>query len=194
MRQVPPYIASHTSARLRHQGIVASHISARLRHQGIVASHICEITSPRDCCVSHICEVTSPRDCCVSHICEVTLPRDSCVSHLRDNVTNRLWCRALASAELALVDCFQQTTEGSWLHQRLFSTRHRPDRLWGSPSFLSNGCRRAFPRGWGRLVVSWPHSAGVKRWSSIESLAHDSGRTLVCAEYGYPKGSPDTNS
>jgi hypothetical protein len=28
----------------------------------------------------------------------------------------------------------------------------------------------------------------------IESLPHDSGRTLVCAEYGYPKGSPNTNS
>jgi hypothetical protein len=29
---------------------------------------------------------------------------------------------------------------------------------------------------------------------AIESLAHDSGRTLICAEYGYPKGSPNTNS
>jgi hypothetical protein len=29
---------------------------------------------------------------------------------------------------------------------------------------------------------------------TLESLAHDSGRTLVRAEYGYPKGSPDTNS
>jgi hypothetical protein len=28
----------------------------------------------------------------------------------------------------------------------------------------------------------------------IESLAHDSGRTLVCAEYGYLKVSPNTNS
>jgi hypothetical protein len=28
----------------------------------------------------------------------------------------------------------------------------------------------------------------------IEILAHDSGRTLVRAEYGYPKGSPNTNS
>jgi hypothetical protein len=28
----------------------------------------------------------------------------------------------------------------------------------------------------------------------FESLAHDNGRTLVCAEYGYPKGSPNTNS
>jgi hypothetical protein len=28
----------------------------------------------------------------------------------------------------------------------------------------------------------------------IESLAHDNGRTLVRAEYGYPKGSPNTNS
>jgi hypothetical protein len=27
----------------------------------------------------------------------------------------------------------------------------------------------------------------------IESLAHDSGRTLVRAEDGYPKGSPNTN-
>jgi hypothetical protein len=27
----------------------------------------------------------------------------------------------------------------------------------------------------------------------IESLAHDNGRTLVCGEYGYPKGSPNTN-
>jgi hypothetical protein len=28
----------------------------------------------------------------------------------------------------------------------------------------------------------------------VEDLAHDSGRTLVCAIYGYPKGSPNTNS
>jgi hypothetical protein len=28
---------------------------------------------------------------------------------------------------------------------------------------------------------------------SMESLAHDSGRPLVCAEYGYPKGSPNNN-
>jgi hypothetical protein len=27
-----------------------------------------------------------------------------------------------------------------------------------------------------------------------ESLTYDSGRTLVCAEYGYPKGSPNTNA
>jgi hypothetical protein len=28
----------------------------------------------------------------------------------------------------------------------------------------------------------------------VEDLAHDSGRNLVRAEYGYPKGSPNTNS
>jgi hypothetical protein len=28
------------------------------------------------------------------------------------------------------------------------------------------------------------------RMFPIESLAHDNGRSLVCAEYGYPKGSP----
>jgi hypothetical protein len=28
----------------------------------------------------------------------------------------------------------------------------------------------------------------------IESLAHDSGRTLESAEYGYPKGFPNTKS
>jgi hypothetical protein len=28
----------------------------------------------------------------------------------------------------------------------------------------------------------------------IESLAHDSGRILECAEYGYPKCTPNTNS
>jgi hypothetical protein len=28
------------------------------------------------------------------------------------------------------------------------------------------------------------------RMLPIESLAHDSGHTLVCAKYGYPKGSP----
>jgi hypothetical protein len=27
----------------------------------------------------------------------------------------------------------------------------------------------------------------------VEDLAHDSGRALVRAEYGYPKGSPNTN-
>jgi hypothetical protein len=30
--------------------------------------------------------------------------------------------------------------------------------------------------------------------NASQSLAHDSGRTLVRAECGYPKGSPDTNS
>jgi hypothetical protein len=32
------------------------------------------------------------------------------------------------------------------------------------------------------------------RMFSIKSFVHDSGRTLVCAEYGYQKGSPYTNS
>jgi hypothetical protein len=45
-------------------------------------------------------------------------------------------------------------------------------KLWGTDS-TSNKNSRTFP---------------------IESLAHDSGRTLVCAKYGYPKGSPNTNS
>jgi hypothetical protein len=44
--------------------------------------------------------------------------------------------------------------------------------LWGTAS-TSNRNSRTFP---------------------TESLAHDSGRTLVSAEYGYPKGSPNTNS
>jgi hypothetical protein len=40
------------------------------------------------------------------------------------------------------------------------------------------------------LKPIWTYS----RTFPIEILAHDSGRTLVRAEYGYPKGSPDTNS
>jgi hypothetical protein len=32
------------------------------------------------------------------------------------------------------------------------------------------------------------------QWYSIFFFCFDSGRTSVCAEYGYPKGSPDTNS
>jgi hypothetical protein len=30
--------------------------------------------------------------------------------------------------------------------------------------------------------------------NAIESFAHDSGQTLVIAEYGYSKGSPNTSS
>jgi hypothetical protein len=41
-------------------------------------------------------------------------------------------------------------------------------------------------------IENKPLSVVMKLW--IESLAHDSGRTLVRAEYGYPKGSPNTNS
>jgi hypothetical protein len=35
---------------------------------------------------------------------------------------------------------------------------------------------------------------GTARTFPIKSFAHDSERTLVCAKYGYPKGSPNTNS
>jgi hypothetical protein len=45
-----------------------------------------------------------------------------------------------------------------------------------------------------RLVNLWNFYVGNSITFPIESLAHDSGRTLVCAEYGYPKGSPNTNS
>jgi hypothetical protein len=44
--------------------------------------------------------------------------------------------------------------------------------LWGTAS-TSNRNFRVFP---------------------VKNLAHDSGRTLVRAEYGYPKGSPNNNS
>jgi hypothetical protein len=44
---------------------------------------------------------------------------------------------------------------------------------------------------WGTASISKHRNS---RTFQIESLAHDSGRTMVCAEYGYPKGSPNTNS
>jgi hypothetical protein len=45
------------------------------------------------------------------------------------------------------------------------------------------------PLGYG---FRFPHINSRK--FAIESLAHDSGRTLAGAKYGYPKGSPNTNS
>jgi hypothetical protein len=44
------------------------------------------------------------------------------------------------------------------------------------------------------LVYGFHFQNRNSRTFPIESLALDSGRTLVCAEYGYPKGSPNTNS
>jgi hypothetical protein len=34
----------------------------------------------------------------------------------------------------------------------------------------------------------------LERFQTIERFGHDSGHTSVSAEYGYPKGSPNTNS
>jgi hypothetical protein len=45
---------------------------------------------------------------------------------------------------------------------------------------------------WGTASTS--NTEILERFQSKESLAHDSGRTLVRAEYGYQKGSPNTNS
>jgi hypothetical protein len=44
---------------------------------------------------------------------------------------------------------------------------------------------------WGTASTSNIENSGK---FPIRSLAHDSARTLVCAEYGYPNGSPNTNS
>jgi hypothetical protein len=44
------------------------------------------------------------------------------------------------------------------------------------------------------LVYGFHFQHRHSRMFPIESLVHDNGRTLVCVEYGYPKGSPNTNS
>jgi hypothetical protein len=44
------------------------------------------------------------------------------------------------------------------------------------------------------FYIYFPSSHRNSGTFPVESLAHDSGRTLVRAEYGYPKGPPNTNS
>jgi hypothetical protein len=39
---------------------------------------------------------------------------------------------------------------------RIFSSPHRPNRLWGPPNLLSNGYRGSFPGGKAAEVWSWP--------------------------------------
>jgi hypothetical protein len=39
-------------------------------------------------------------------------------------------------------------------------------------------------------IKQYSNQSGLMEYNS----AHDSGRTLVCAEHGYPKGSPNANS
>jgi hypothetical protein len=41
---------------------------------------------------------------------------------------------------------------------RMFPSSRRPDRLWGSPSLLSNGYRRLFPVGKAAGAWSWLHT------------------------------------
>jgi hypothetical protein len=43
------------------------------------------------------------------------------------------------------------------------------------------------------LVYGFLFEHRNSRTFAIESLAHDSGRTLLSAKYGYLKGSPNTN-
>jgi hypothetical protein len=50
---------------------------------------------------------------------------------------------------------------------------------------------------WTYGIQLWGMASNSNRNSRtfpIESLVHDSGHTLVCAKYGYLKGSPNTNS
>jgi hypothetical protein len=47
---------------------------------------------------------------------------------------------------------------------RIFSSTHRPDRLWCLPSLLSNGYRGSFPRGKVARAWSWPLSSNAAIW------------------------------
>jgi hypothetical protein len=120
------------------------------------------------------------------HINNVKLPREDDVKYLGLHLDRRLtWQKHIFAKQKQLGITL---TKMYWLLGRrsklstsnkllIYKTILKPIwtygiQLWGTAS-TSNRNSRMFP---------------------IEIHAHDSGRTLVCAEYGYPKGSPNTNS
>jgi hypothetical protein len=64
----------------------------------------------------------------------------------------------------------------------------------GSQRWKGGGGRKCILYSVLRTSVHFHFQHRNSRTFAIESLAHDSGSTVVCAECGYPKGSPNTNS
>jgi hypothetical protein len=60
---------------------------------------------------------------------------------------------------------------------RIFSSPRRPDRLWGAPSFISNGCRWLFPGGKAAEAWNWPFTSKQCRGEeNVDLYIHSSIR------------------
>jgi hypothetical protein len=94
-------------------------------------------------------------------------------------------------------------------HKHIFAKRKQLESLWPKDIGYSNESQNSVQATNFSYMKQYSNQSGLTEYNSgygfhfrcrnsrmfpIESLAHDSGCTLVCAEYCYLKGSPNTNS
>jgi hypothetical protein len=109
--------------------------------------------------------------------------------------THKLCLSPRQETYLAQTRFRKRETTNNHPHQNVLVTRTKVKTLYKQQtSHILNNAQTSLDLRNTTLGYGFHFQHGNSRTIPIESLAHDSGRTLVCAKYGYPKGSSDTNS
>jgi hypothetical protein len=120
------------------------------------------------------------------HINNVQLPQEEYIKYLGLHLDRRLtWHKQFLKMERARNHPHQNVLVTRTKVKTLY--KQQTSHIWNNiPTYLDS---RNTTLGYG---FHFQHRNS--RTFTIVSLVHDSGRIVVCAEYGYPKGSPNTNS
>jgi hypothetical protein len=130
----------------------------------------------------------------VTPLDRVLFQRNHCIEVTEQNMPSCTW-GPLQETYLAQTHFCKTETTRNHPHQNVLVTRTQVKTLYKQQTpHIKNNSQTNLDLRNTTLGDGFHFQHRNPRTLPVESFVHDSGRTLVRAEYGYPKGSPNTNS